>query len=271
MKVKYLILGAGPAGLTFAQSLKKKGITDFVVVEKEDSAGGLCRSEDVDGSPLDIGGGHFLDVRRPRVNNFLFEFMPEEEWNRYSRDSRISVNLIPPESTSGKAKTYELHHPFEANIWELPKALQKKYLESIAVAGCNTGEPKPTKFVDWITWKLGEDIAKDYMIPYNTKMFANNLNDLGTYWLEKLPNVSYEDTLESCKHKKAQGSQPGHSEFYYPKKYGYGEVWLRMAQSLGDRIKYNEPAVSIDLDKKIVNDKYEADVIISTVPWKSFK
>ena len=130
MKTKYLILGAGPAGLTFAQCLKRQGIEDFIVVEKEETVGGLCRSEDVDGSPLDIGGGHFLDVRRPRVNEFLFSFMPEEEWDRYSRDSRIAFKLVPPESTSGKKKDYELHHPFEANIWELPKSLQKKYLES---------------------------------------------------------------------------------------------------------------------------------------------
>ncbi len=63
-KVKYLILGAGPAGLTFANMLKRKGEESFLILEKEKEAGGLCRSAEVDGSPLDIGGGHFLDVRR---------------------------------------------------------------------------------------------------------------------------------------------------------------------------------------------------------------
>ena len=70
--MKYLILGAGPAGLTYANRLKQKGISDFLVLEKEEDAGGLCRSAEIDGSPLDIGGGHFLDVRRPEVNDFLF-------------------------------------------------------------------------------------------------------------------------------------------------------------------------------------------------------
>ena len=70
--MKYLILGAGPAGLTLANKLKQMGITDFCVLEKEKTAGGLCRSADVDGSAFDIGGGHFLDVRRPKVNEFLF-------------------------------------------------------------------------------------------------------------------------------------------------------------------------------------------------------
>ena len=86
--MKYLILGAGPAGLTIANRLKQKGITDFLILEREETAGGLCRSVDVDGSPFDVGGGHFLDVRRPQVNEFLFSFMPEEEWDKY--DPKIS-------------------------------------------------------------------------------------------------------------------------------------------------------------------------------------
>lgn len=275
MKKKYVILGGGPAGLSFAQSLKKKGINDYILIEKEEEVGGLCRSVDVDGSPLDIGGGHFLDVRRARICEFLFGFMSEEEWNRYSRDSRINFSVIPEESKTGKAKNYEIHHPFEANIWELPKSQQKRYLESIAAAGCNSGEPKPVKFVEWIRWKLGDAISADYMVPYNTKMFANNLNELGTYWLEKLPNVSYEETLESCKQHKAYGTQPGHSEFYYPKKYGYGEVWRRMGEDLGDKVLRGISVASIDCLNRIVELEdgtcIEAEEIITTIPWTSFE
>ncbi len=258
MSKKYLIVGAGPAGLTLACSLLKKGIKDIQVLEKEACAGGLCRSETVDSSPLDIGGGHFLDVRRPAVDDFLFEYMPRDEWDRYERDSRIQVgdNLVG--------------HPLEANIWQMKLDDQVEYLKSIAAAGCNTGAPMPEKFVDWIFWKLGQRIAEDYMIPYNKKMFAEDLDSLGTYWLEKLPDVSFEDTLRSCLTGKAYGKQPGHAEFFYPKKYGYGEVWLRMAESLGDRLICSESAVTLDLKAKTVNDKYEADVIINTAPWAAY-
>lgn len=260
--MKYLILGAGPAGLTVATKLRQKGITDFLVLEREETAGGLCRSVNIDGSPLDIGGGHFLDVRRPRVNEFLFSFMPEDEWDKYNRDSRIVV------------KGNTVNHPIEANIWQMKIEDQVEYLKSIAIAGCNIGTAKPEAFVDWIYWKLGDKIADDYMIPYNQKMFNKELNQLGTYWLEKLPNVSFEETLLSCLQKKAYGTQPGHAQFYYPKKYGYGEVWLKMAESIRSNIEYNKSVKKIDFNTKTVftsdGEKYQAEEIITTVPWMEF-
>lgn len=261
-KLKYLILGAGPAGLTVANKLKQEGVKDFLVLEKEKTAGGLCRSVDVDGAPFDIGGGHFLDVRRKKVNEFLFGFMPEKEWNKFNRDSRIVVN--------GNI----VNHPIEANIWQMDIENQVEYLKSIAVAGCNLGTEMPEKFIDWIYWKLGSKIAEDYMLPYNQKMFGNELNQLGTYWLEKLPNVSFEETLLSCLKKKAFGTQPGHAQFYYPKKYGYGELWLRMACFIEDNIQYNKSVKGIDFNTKIVTTsdgcQYHAEVIITTIPWMEF-
>lgn len=261
--MKYLILGAGPAGLTFTNKLKQDGEMSFLVLEKESEAGGLCRSIDVDGSPFDIGGGHFLDVRRPQVNEFLFGFMPEEEWDKYDRDSRIVVN--------GNT----INHPIEANIWQMKIEDQVEYLKSIAVAGCNIGTEMPEAFVDWIYWKLGSKVAEDYMIPYNQKMFSKELNQLGTYWLEKLPNVSFEETLLSCLTKKAYGQQPGHAQFYYPKKYGYGELWLRMADAIKDNIEYGKSVTSIDFTTTTVTtsdgEKYHADKIITTIPWMEFE
>lgn len=261
-KYDYIILGAGPAGLTFANLLQQKAPqVSYLVLEKEASAGGLCRSVEVDGSALDIGGGHFLDVRRPKVNEFLFGFMPLEEWNLFDRDSRIDMG------------DYEIGHPFEANIWQMPQAQQVQFLKSIAVAGCNLDTPMPEKFIDWITWKLGDKVAQAYMLPYNDKMFGGVLNELGTYWLNKLPNVSFEDTLLSCLNRKPYGTQPGHARFYYPKKFGYGELWERMGKALGDHILYEKTVVSMDAANCSVScsdgETYCADRIITTIPWQS--
>ena len=156
-----LVLGAGPAGLSFANRLLEHGFEDFKVLERKNEAGGLCRSKIVDGAPLDIGGGHFLDVRNNTVNDFLFRFMPKNEWNRFTRDSQIHIGDV------------YIHHPFEANIWEFDIDQQIEYLKSIASAGCIKGDEKPNEFVKWIYWKLGDRISDDYMLPYNKKMFGD--------------------------------------------------------------------------------------------------
>ncbi|MCR5280091.1 MAG: FAD-dependent oxidoreductase [Lachnospiraceae bacterium] len=263
-RVKYLILGAGPAGLSLANLiLRGDKSASFIVLEKESVPGGLCRSEEVDNAPIDVAGGHFLDVRRPKVNEFLFTFMPEKEWDRYDRDSRIDMG------------SYEIGHPFEANIWQMPVDSQVKYLKAIALAGCNLGEEKPEGFVEWIRWKLGDLIADEYMLPYNSKMFGGELDSLGTYWLDKLPNVSFEDTLYSCLNKRPYGTQPGHASFYYPKEYGYGELWLRMGKALGESLRCSVSVETIDVSNRRVTcsdgSEYEAEKIITTIPWTAFK
>ena len=114
------------------------------------------------------------------------------------------------------------------------------------------------------------------MLPYNEKMFGANLNRLGTYWLEKLPSVSYRETKLSCENKRPYGSQPGHARFYYPKKYGYGEVWLRMQGKLEAEgkirlgVSAKRMAFFPDGGKRVECDDgsvYEAERVITTVPW----
>lgn len=109
------------------------------------------------------------------------------------------------------------------------------------------------------------------MIPYNKKMFVENLDALDTYWLEKLPSVSFKETFLSCLTKKAYGKQPGHAKFYYPKNFGYSEVWLRMAQSISKHIEYDKKVSTIDFNLKTVTTsdggKYTSEKIIVTISW----
>lgn len=258
MHYKYIIFGAGPSGLSFSHTLLNLGITSFLVIEKENVAGGLCRSKIVDGKPLDIGGGHFLDVRKTNVLDLLFKFLPKEEWNKFSRISHIQGN------------NFLIDYPFEANIWQLPIETQLDILESISISGSNTGADMPEGFEDWIKWKLGDKISNIYMLPYNRKLWSENLDKLGTYWLYKLPNVSFRDTLKSCIEKKPSGEIPAHLNFYYPKKYGYGEVWERMGRSLKENILFNTTVTDVDVVTNTVNGKFTADKIVNTIPWTNW-
>lgn len=254
-KVKIVILGAGPSGLSAAHCLQSRGIEDFLVLEGNKEAGGLCRSADVDGSPLDIGGGHFLDDRKPEVLDLLFQFMPREEWNVFDRISTIHL--------AGQ----EIDYPLESNLWQLPEDLQVDFLESIAQAGCVTGAPMPGDFEDWIRWKLGDQIADSYMLPYNRKIWSIPVSELGTYWLYKLPSVSFRDTLSSCIRRKPAGEMPAHARFLYPKEHGYGEVWHRMGQALGNRLRLDASVLSIDAPNRIINNEIKAEMILWSIPW----
>ncbi len=257
-RYKFIVLGAGPSGLSFAHAMLRSGESSLIVLEKEREAGGLCRSVDVDGSPLDFGGGHFLDVKRPEVLEFLFSFLPRSEWKEHARISTINIHGL------------SVGYPLEAHLWQLPADLQADYLASIARAGCVRGEPMPDTFGEWVSWKLGDRIARNYMLPYNRKLWSMELSRLGTYWLHKLPDVSYAQTVESCRSGRATGSVPAHGTFLYPIRFGYGEVWKRMGESLGEHLLPSTPVTALNVDRLVVNKGLQADVIVSTIPWPDF-
>lgn len=252
-KYKYLILGAGPSGLSFARRLQQLGEDSFLVLEKEQEAGGLCQSVEISGSFIDIGGGHFLDAYNQKVLDFLFEHLPVQNWNRYSRISQIELD--------GNVIDY----PIESNLWQLPGDKQIEYLESVARAGCISGIPEPKRFSDWIRWKLGDLIAETYLLPYNEKLWSCNIDELGTYWVHKLPNVSLRQILQSCLERKSVGNIPAHGDFFYPKQGGYGAVWKSIAEQLSDKIVYGEEVNNIE--SHVVNGTYVGDTIINTIPW----
>jgi len=258
--VKFLILGAGPTGLSIAHSLLRNGerADDILVIEQERTPGGLCRSAIVDNAPIDIGGGHFLDTRREAVLEFLFEFLPRTDWTLFDRIAKIHL--------CGR----QIDHPLEGNLWQLSTDDQLDFLESIARAGSQATDAPPASFEDWIEWKLGRKIAQEYMLPYNRKLWSTDLNKLGTYWLEKLPNVSFRETLLSCLERKTQGALPAHGRFFYPTRHGYGEVWKRMGKALGERLLLSTPVESIDIEHLTVNAAFRARTIISSIPWTNW-
>jgi hypothetical protein len=49
--------------------------------------------------------------------------------------------------------------------------------------------------------------------------------------------------------------------------FGYGEVWQRMGELLGDSLITNCPVEQIDLDNRTINGRWQAKTIISTIPW----
>jgi len=70
---KICIIGAGPAGLTAAYNLQKKGYKNLTVLEKEDHVSGKCWSIPSDGNQFDMGGME-VGVAYDNVRSLADEF-----------------------------------------------------------------------------------------------------------------------------------------------------------------------------------------------------
>jgi len=83
-----LIIGAGPAGLTAAHQLARRGISDVVIVEADDTVGGISRTVERDGFRFDIGGHRFF-TKVPAVEALWHEILPPGAMLTRPRKSRI--------------------------------------------------------------------------------------------------------------------------------------------------------------------------------------
>ena len=85
-----VIIGAGPAGLTAAYELSKRGETS-TVIEGDTVVGGISRSAERDGWRFDIGGHRFFTKVRD-VERVWHEILPPEDFLLRPRMSRIYYN-----------------------------------------------------------------------------------------------------------------------------------------------------------------------------------
>ena len=82
-----MVIGAGPAGLTAAYELAKRG-KRVVVFEGSHELGGISRTVERDGWRFDIGGHRFF-TKVEEVNKLWHEILPPEDFLLRPRMSRI--------------------------------------------------------------------------------------------------------------------------------------------------------------------------------------
>lgn len=259
----YLIIGAGMTGVSLARMLQLRGGVSFLALEAAPQAGGLCRSEEVAGHHLDLGGGHFLCTKYPRVYDFIFQHLPRENFNRFTRVSKICL--------AGGAL---VDYPLESNIWQLPINQQVEFLLACLQGGEEASRGEPANYEAWIRWKLGARVAEDYLLPYNRKIWGVEPEEMDVDWLHKIPRLDLREMLRACLLRQPDPAKmPSHQEFFYPRQGGFQTIFDSIHAPVRDHIRTGTPVVSLERSDAaggswLVNGEHRCRHLVNTAPWK---
>jgi protoporphyrinogen oxidase len=254
------VLGCGWSGLVISIRAKLLYPSADVICVDKDFRGGLLSSEIDNGFLFDVGGSHVIFSRRRDVIESIISM--GGEWISRERKAFILLNDI------------FVPYPFETGIYVLPPELRARYGLSIIRALLEYRDERPRNFMEWIVKTFGHDVAKDYLIPYNEKIWKRPLDQISAYWVyipSRLPIPSMEDVI------KATAGIPvvGYKEqavFYYPRKGGIVKQWeaaYRRAETLGAKfVKAEVKEVKTVKDGYVVNDWLKVEKIINTLPLK---
>jgi protoporphyrinogen oxidase len=246
-----LILGGGLSGLTCAAELQNKSI-DCILVEKESRLGGLTRTRHTDGFTYDCHGGHVFNTRNKEVKDWVFSYMPEDEWTHSRRIAKIWYK--------GKMISY----PFELALAELKPEEATECI--IGILKRKGSEPKSLE--KWLRWNFGEAIANKYLLPYNRKIWRRELSKMSAHWVKgKMPLPNIEDIIFAALNKSANEEKMVHSSYYYPNSGGIESFIKRISKTLKN-IELNTPLETLEFIKGrfVVNGEFSAKKIISTIP-----
>ena len=87
-----LVLGAGVTGLSYINFLKDK---NYIILEKENTVGGYCRTNYKDGFVWDFAG-HFFHFNNEKIKKFFLEKINKDEliYQKKILKSIIKINLL---------------------------------------------------------------------------------------------------------------------------------------------------------------------------------
>ncbi|HEX4492446.1 MAG TPA: NAD(P)/FAD-dependent oxidoreductase [Acidimicrobiia bacterium] len=236
-----VIIGAGPAGLTAAYVLGKRGATS-TVVESDTVVGGISRTARADGWRFDIGGHRFFTKVRA-VEDLWFEILGPDDFLKRPRLSRIYY----------RGKFYD--YPISAM-----NALRN--LGPIEAVRCvlsylwvRVHPPKdPSTLEGFVVSRFGWRLYRHFFKTQSEKVWGVPCTEIQADWgAQRIKNLSlFRAAWEALKPQwvrtrtsKANQVTSLIEEFNYPK-YGPGMMWERCAElvtSAGTTIDF-ETAVS---------------------------
>lgn len=245
---KYIVIGAGMAGLATANMLQDKG-HEVVVYERDSRPGGMIKCDVINGCLFHRTGGHVFNTKRQDVMDWFWKhFDKEKEFTKTLRNSAVIFNdeLTVP-------------YPVENHIYYFEVETQKSFIKDLLKISKEKKEPK--NFEEFLKGRFGETLYNLYFQPYNYKVWRRDLSKVPMSWLEgKLPMPTVEEMLyNNMNH--IEERQFVHSSFFYPIKGGSQFLADRLSKNLN--IKYNTPVSKIKKkDKKLIVNEEECDRVV---------
>ncbi len=252
-----VVLGAGLTGLSAAFHLE--GIPS-VVVEREAEVGGLCRTRVEDGFTFDCTG-HLLHLRDAGVQSFVDRLLPGA-FARHERRALIH--------SKGVLTAY----PFQANLHGLPQEVITEcvagFVEAL-VRREKEGEPDLGRlnFRQWVESTFGSGIAAHFMVPYNSKLWRTDLDEIECGWVSwSIPRPTLKEILGGAFGATVRGM--GYNPtFLYPRRGGISALPEALAARCRD-VRTSETVVEVDAAARAVRlasgETLGYEALVSTLP-----
>jgi protoporphyrinogen oxidase len=269
-----VIIGAGPAGLTAAYMLTKRGQT-ATVLEADQVVGGISRTAERDGWRFDIGGHRFF-TKVKAVEDVWFEILGSENFLRRPRLSRIYYR--------GKFYDYPLT-PMNA-LKNLGPIEAVRCMASYAWVRIKP--PKDTSTLEgFVASRFGWRLYSHFFKTQSEKVWGVPCTDIRADWgAQRIKNLSllravWEALIPKRWRTRRSPEKQVTSlieEFNYPK-YGPGMMWEHCADIvnangtkviLGSRVTgiqhENGRAINVTAETEGVPTRYDCTHVISSMP-----
>ncbi len=209
-----VIIGAGPAGLTAAWELTKRGRT-ATVFEADSVVGGISRTVERDGWRFDIGGHRFF-TKVPEVEAVWHEILPDEDFLLRPRLSRIYY----------QRKYFD--YPLRAANAVKTLGIRESFLCGCSYIGVRIKKPKDqTTFEGWVASRFGWRLYRMFFKSYTEKVWGIPTDKLPADWAaQRIKNLSLGKAAVNALLPKRNQKEITSliEEFQYPK-YGPGMMW----------------------------------------------
>ena len=242
-----VIVGAGVSGLAYAGFSKN----ECLLLEKDAEIGGYCKTIKWGDFVWD-SSGHFFHFSDTFLEDYICRNMVHDDILYCEKHTQIFY------------RQKYIDFPFQKNIHQLD---QDEFIDCLYDLFTTTGNDYFT-FKQMLYAKFGQSIAEKFLIPYNEKLYACDLNRLDVDAMGRF--FPYADKEEIIRNFKKTNNNSYNSHFTYPRG-GAIEYVKSLASYIGkSNICLNECVKSIDVtEKTIKTDKRELkyDNLISTMPF----